>query len=33
MGTPILNEGVTRIAYFPESNWYDLITGLELKGK
>ncbi|CAD8111009.1 unnamed protein product [Paramecium sonneborni] len=33
MGAPILNEGVTRIAYFPDSIWYDLITGLEFKGK
>lgn len=29
MGVPILDEGVTRNAYFPESNWYDLNTGLD----
>jgi alpha-glucosidase/lysosomal alpha-glucosidase len=32
MGTPILSEGVIRTAYFPETTWFDLITGLEMKG-
>ncbi|CAD8093798.1 unnamed protein product [Paramecium sonneborni] len=33
MGVPILDEGVTRNAYFPESNWYDLNTGLDYQGQ
>jgi alpha-glucosidase/lysosomal alpha-glucosidase len=33
MGAPILQDGVTRTAYFPETNWYDFTTGLEMKGK
>ncbi len=32
MGAPILDESITRKAYFPESEWYDLITGLNFKG-
>ncbi|CAD8187090.1 unnamed protein product [Paramecium pentaurelia] len=33
MGAPILDESITRKAYFPESEWYDLITGLNYKGQ
>lgn len=32
MSAPILSEGVIRTAYFPETKWFDLVTGLEMKG-